>query len=98
VRALVDALDIAGVEPEQLDELSIGRNDHDRAAGGLGPSDQLPLPLTPLVGRAADVAALADMVSARSIRLLTLTGVAGVGKSRLPIEVVRQLQQRGRHA
>lgn len=45
----------------------------------------LPVPLTPLVGRADDVEAAAGAL--RAGRLVTLTGPGGVGKTRLAIEV-----------
>jgi MoxR-like ATPase len=42
--------------------------------------------LGPLVGRAADLAAIRDVLSRE--RLVTLVGAAGVGKSRLAREVI----------
>ncbi|MBB2965677.1 DUF4062 domain-containing protein [Leifsonia aquatica] len=49
---------------------------------------RLPAPLTALVGRDADVAALRGML-ASGTRLLTLVGAGGIGKSRLAIAVAR---------
>jgi DNA-binding SARP family transcriptional activator/predicted ATPase len=43
----------------------------------------LPAPLTPLVGRETELAALTEMLSAPACRLLTLTGAGGIGKTRL---------------
>src|SRR5947209_7027043 len=51
----------------------------------------LPVSLTPLVGREREVEAIHDLLLHPHIRLLTLTGTAGVGKTRLALEIVRGL-------
>ncbi len=46
----------------------------------------LPLPPTPFVGRAAELAELAGLLADPACRLLTITGPGGMGKTRLAIE------------
>ena len=51
------------------------------------PQDTLLAPLTPLVGREREVAAVCALLSRPEVRLVTLTGTGGVGKTRLALEV-----------
>lgn len=48
---------------------------------------QLPLPPTPFVGRAGELAQLADSLTTPQTRLVTIVGAGGIGKSRLAIQV-----------
>jgi len=52
----------------------------------------LPVPLTPLVGREQEVAAVEALLRSEGVRLVTLTGPGGSGKSRLAMEVAGRLR------
>jgi predicted ATPase/DNA-binding CsgD family transcriptional regulator len=58
------------------------------------PAPSLPHPLTALVGRGDDVASLLAVVLEEDVRLVTLVGPGGVGKSRLALAVARELLER----
>ena len=51
----------------------------------------LPVSLTQLVGREHEVQAIQALLLRSDVRLLTLTGTAGVGKTRLALEIARDL-------
>jgi predicted ATPase/DNA-binding CsgD family transcriptional regulator len=46
-----------------------------------------PVPLTSLIGREQEVRAICDLLSRPEVRLLTITGTGGVGKTRLALGV-----------
>ncbi len=55
------------------------------------PAAALPAPVTPLVGRDQEALAAGDLVVREGVRLVTLTGPGGVGRSRLALEVAGRL-------
>jgi predicted ATPase len=56
-----------------------------------GGRTSLPRPLTRLIARDQDVAAVASLLRDSDVRLLTLTGPGGVGKTRLAIAAASQV-------
>ena len=92
-RTLVDEL---GIEPGQsLRELERKILAHDPSLDApravAAPTRRIPKPPTPLLGRERELAALGDLVRDGDTRLVTLTGIGGIGKTRLSLELVRRL-------
>lgn len=55
--------------------------------------NNLPVMLTSLLGREQDLAMLARLIAQRDIRLLTLLGPGGIGKTRLLLEIGKQIAE-----
>jgi predicted ATPase/class 3 adenylate cyclase/DNA-binding CsgD family transcriptional regulator len=54
----------------------------------------LPIQLTPLIGREREVAAVQHLLHRQEVRLLTLTGPGGSGKTRLGLQVAAECSDR----
>jgi predicted ATPase/class 3 adenylate cyclase len=59
---------------------------------GSGGADRLPSSPNPTIGRENDLRAIADRLLLDGVRLLTLTGPGGVGKTRLGLEAARAVE------
>ncbi|HUS15037.1 MAG TPA: tetratricopeptide repeat protein [Chloroflexia bacterium] len=68
--------------------------DPTRRPGGVATGYLLPVPPTPLIGRAHEVAGIRSLLAEAGVRLVTLTGPPGTGKTRLALEVARAARDR----
>jgi len=61
------------------------------------PTPALPIQLTSFVGRVEEVTKLCDLLQRADVRLLTLTGAGGCGKTRLALRVAEMVAHRYAH-
>ena len=95
---LADSLQIASDDRAAIITLARAELYLDRAVAParplpapLWPPTNLPAPLTHLIGRKQDVAAVRNALLRGEVRLLTLIGPPGIGKTSLSIEVARDI-------
>ena len=88
---LLTALDL----PAQQQALFVAlvRPDMMAMTDGIRSLSRIPLPPTPLIGREQEITRALHFLQHDRVRLLTLTGPAGVGKTRLAMQLARELSQ-----
>jgi len=93
VRALSAALDLTDAVRDAF--VGSARASADTTAVDELSGVSLPLALTALLGRDTEVQTLGQWIADPSVRLITLTGPGGVGKTRLALEVVHAIAAEG---
>ena len=89
VALLLEALVLSPVEREALEAARAPRPE-----AVPGRDARLPVAPTPLVGREREVAAVVDLLGSDDVRLVTLVGPGGVGKTRLALAAAHRLGER----
>jgi len=89
-RLIADALQLSGSARELFEATARGRapgSEQGRQPG----AGQLPVPPTPLVGRDDDIGAICRRLRRPDVRLVTITGLGGVGKTRAALDIARRV-------
>jgi predicted ATPase/DNA-binding SARP family transcriptional activator len=68
-----------------------------KSRGAPSPRHNLPVQLTPFVGRKAELADLTRILAAPELRLVTIVGPGGIGKTRLALEAAAAQRQHYKH-
>lgn len=96
-RRLADALELHGLDRTAFESAARRTPPQTRrpsrrakAPGAMGLN--LPSPLTRVIGRDNELASIVAMLRSKSVRVLTIIGAGGIGKTRLAIEAANQLR------
>jgi predicted ATPase/DNA-binding SARP family transcriptional activator len=93
-RARGTFVDELGIDPspelQRLEKAILTQDASVAAPAAHRPRVELPTPPTPLVGREREVEDACALLRREDVRLVTLTGPGGIGKTRLALEIARR--------
>jgi predicted ATPase len=100
--ALLDAAGLRDLGEHRLKDLSAPERIYQLGDEDFPPlkslhQTNLPIPTTPFLGRERELADVVALLSQDDVRLLTLTGAGGTGKTRLGLQAAARLADRYRH-
>ncbi len=90
-RLLANALRLSGSTRELFEATARGQAPGNEQ-GEQPKAGRLPVPSTPLMGRDDDIRSVCRRLRRPDVRLVTITGLGGVGKTRAALEIARQLE------
>ena len=97
--ALVARSGLVELGEHRLKDLAVAEHLYQLGAGAFPRlkslyQSNLPVPATPFLGRAREVAEVAELLARDELRLLTLTGPGGTGKTRLALQAAAEASDR----
>jgi predicted ATPase len=93
--ALADGIELRDLGEHRLKDLATAERVYQLGDGGFPPlktlyRTNLPVPATTFVGRSQELRALEEPLRRRDVRLVTLTGPGGAGKTRLALQAAAE--------
>jgi predicted ATPase/class 3 adenylate cyclase len=93
---LVDGNELRDLGEHRFKDLAAAERVYQLGSGEFPPlqslhQTNLPVPTTPFLGREREVDAVAQLLRSDDVRLLTLTGPGGTGKTRLALQAVAEI-------
>jgi predicted ATPase/DNA-binding XRE family transcriptional regulator len=91
VRLLADGLGLDAADRAALTQAARLMTSADPAPDALAAAVPFPIPLTSLIGRERELGEVASLLARADVRLVTITGAGGTGKTRLALEAGAEL-------
>src|SRR6266508_304249 len=97
-RALIAEDDFVDLGPHRFKDLAAAEHVYQLGSGEFPPikslpETNLPVPATPFLGRSEELASVSAQLSSEGVRLLTLTGAGGTGKTRLALQSAAEVAE-----